>query len=311
MTKKAYRVRNWSEYNKGLVSRGSLFIWFNKNQIKSAEGTHGNEAYSDALILCALTIRQLFRLPYRATEGFLSSLIELHHLEIPTPDYSTLCRRSKTLKVHLGFKPSSKPRHILIDSTGVQVLGEGEWKRLKHGESRCQVWKKLHIALDADSLDIVALSVTDSVRLDCNYLPGLIEQIKDPIEQITGDGAYDKQHCYETALRRGAKPVFPPQHNAAVQRNKIKKAPALIPRDELITRLKSAADKEEELRLWKQENNYHQRSLVETNMSRLNSIFSDTMSARTPENQRTELALRCRIINLMNKLGLPESVVCI
>ena len=307
MTKKVYRVRNWPQYNKGLVSRGSLFIWFNKAHIQSAEGAHKNQAYSNALIACALTIRQLFRLPYRATEGFLRSLIELHHLGIPTPDYSTLCRRSKGLKVNLNIKSTSQARHILIDSTGVQVVGEGEWKRLKHGESRCQVWKKLHIALDADSLDILALDVTDSVRLDGNYLPGLVNQIDGPIGQITGDGAYDKQNCYETALERGAKPVFPPQHNAAVQRNKIKKNPALIPRDELIIRLNSALDKEEELRIWKQENNYHRRSLVETNMSRLNAIFGDEMNARTPENQYTDLAIRCSIVNKMNKLGLPKS----
>lgn len=309
MTKKVYRVRNWPEYNKGLVSRGSLFIWFNKDLIRSAEGAHGNQAYSDTLILCALTLKQLYKLPYRATEGLLRSLIELNHLSIPTPDYSTLCRRAKTLPVDLGIKSNGTPRHILIDSTGVQVMGEGEWKRLKHGESRCQVWKKLHIALDANTLDIVAMDVTDSVRLDCNYLPGLINQIEGPIEQITGDGAYDKQNCYESAYQRGAKPVFPPQHNAAIQRNKIKKEPALMPRDELIIRLNSAPDKKEELRIWKQENNYHRRSLVETNMSRLNSIFSDQMSARTPENQFTDLAIRCRIINKMNKLGLPQSVV--
>lgn len=308
MTKKVYRVRNWSQYNKGLVSRGSLFVWFNKDHIKSVEGEHGNRAYSDALILCALTIRQLFSVPYRATEGFLGSLLELNQIKIPTPDYSTLCRRAKTLTISLGAKPTKQPRHILIDSTGVQVLGEGEWKRLKHGESRCQVWKKLHIALDADSLDIVSMDVTDSVRLDCNYLPGLIQQIEGPIEQITGDGAYDKVNCYETAHQRGAKPVFPPQHNAAVQRNKIKKNPALLPRDGLITRLNSAPDKEEELRSWKKENNYHRRSLVETNMSRMNFIFSDQMGARIPENQFTELAIRCRTINKMNKLGLPKSV---
>lgn len=308
MTKKVYRVRNWAEYNKGLVARGSLYVWFNQNEIKSAEGRHGNQSYSDALILCALTLRQLFSLTYRATEGFLRSLIELHRLRIPTPDYSTLCRRGKELKVSLGVPLSQKPRHILIDSTGVQVLGEGEWKRLKHGASRCQVWKKLHVALDAESLDIVAVEVTDSVRLDGNYLPGLIEQIDGPIKQITGDGAYDKQNCYESAYQRGAKPVFPPQHNATVQRNKIKKNPALIPRDELIIRLNAASDKEEALQTWKKENQYHRRSLVETNMSRMNFIFSDQMSARTPENQSTELTLRCRIINKMNRLGMPQSV---
>ncbi len=172
MTKKVYRVRNWSEYNKGLVARGSLFVWFNKGHILSEQGAHGNRAYSDMLILCALTMKQLFNLPFRATEGFLGSLIKLNQLELPTPDHTTLCRRAKTLKVDLGVKSTGKPRHILIDSTGVQVLGEGEWKRLKHGESRCQVWKKLHIALDANSLDIVGLDVTDSVRsfMEITYL---------------------------------------------------------------------------------------------------------------------------------------------
>lgn len=307
MTKKAYRVRNWSEYNKGLVSRGSLFIWFNKNHIHSVEGEHGNRAYSDALICCALTIRQLFKLTYRATEGFLDSLLQLNQLRIPTPDYSTLCRRSKTLKIFLGAKVTKQPRHILIDSTGVQVLGEGEWKRLKHGESRCQVWKKLHLAIDANTLDILAMEVTDSVRLDGNYLPELLEQIEGPVSQITGDGAYDKQNCYECAHKLEATPVFPPQHNAAVQRNKIKKNAALLPRDKLIIRLNLAADKEQELRRWKKENNYHRRSLIETNMSRLNKIFGDKMSARTPENQYAELAIRCRIINKMNTLGMPKS----
>jgi hypothetical protein len=292
MTKKVYRVRNCSEYNKGLVSRGSLIVWFNKEHIRSAEGSHGNQAYSDLFILCALTIRQLFHLlPYRATEGFLRSLIQLSQLEIQTPNYSTLCRRAKVLQVNLGIQRTEKPKHILIDSTGVQLLGESEWKRLKHGESRCQVWKKLHIALDGNSLDIVALDVTDSVRLDGNYLPGLIKKIKAPIKQITGDGAYDKQNCYECAHERGAKPVFPPQHNAAAQRNKMKKNPALIPRDELIIRLYSAPDTKEALRVWKKENNYHRRSLVKTNISRLNFIFGDQMSARTPENQFTDLAI--------------------
>lgn len=310
MTKKVYRVRNWSKYNKGLISRGSLFVWFDKNQINSTDGGHGNRAYSDTLILCALTIRQLFNLPYRATQGFLASLIKLHQLDISTPDYSTLCRRSKTLKVNLGVKFTGKPRHVLVDSTGVRVLGEGEWKRIRHGEGRCQVWKKLHIALDADSLDIIAMDVTDSARLDGNYLPGLMEQIDDSIKQITGDGAYDKKNCYEAAYQRGAIPVFPPQHNAIVQRNKIKKNPAIIPRDDLINRLNSAPDKEEELRTWKQENDYHRRSLVETNMSRMSSIFGDEISSRTPENQFTDLAIRCRIINVMNQLGLPDSVEC-
>lgn len=314
MTKKVYRVRNWKEYNKGLVNRGSLTFWFSEEVIENwqkekNEAPHGNQKYSNMVILCGLTLRQLFRLTLRATEGMMRSLIEIMHLNVNAPDYSTLSRRGKTLSVALGVKQSSEPRHVLVDSTGVQVLGEGEWKKLRHGESRHQLWRKLHIAMDANSHDILAATMTESVRLDGNYLPRLIDKIDGSIVQITGDGAYDKKNCYQTAYKRGATPVFPPQHNAGVQRNKIKKDPALIARDDVIKFINSGEDKEEQRRLWKKQNNYHQRSLVETMMSRMKSIFGDQMSSRNYENQLTDLLIRCRIINQMNQMGLPKSVV--
>lgn len=239
MAKKAYRVRNWKDYNKSLVQRGSLTFWFSEEVIKSwkhpkKNNTHGNQKYSDMIILCSLTLRQLFRLPLRATQGLMTSLAELIKLSVTIPNYSTLCRRGKTLKVNLGIKPESQERYVLIDSTGIQVIGEGEWKKLNHRESRHQLWRKLHIAMDADNQTILAATMTESVRLDGNYLPGLIDQIQGPIKQITGDGAYDKKNCYQKAYERNAKPVFPPQHDACVQRNKYKKDPALEARDETI-----------------------------------------------------------------------------
>ena len=313
MTKKVYRVRNWQEYNKGLVSRGSLTFWFSKDVIddwqKKASDAHGNRKYSDMVILCGLTLRQLFRLPLRATEGMMISLTELMKIKVNTPNYSTLSRRGKTLQVNLGVKGSSKARHILVDSTGIQVIGEGEWKVLRHGESRHQVWRKLHIAMDAESHEILAATMTESVRLDGNYLPGLIDKIEGPIIQITGDGAYDKKNCYRTAYIRGAKPVFPPQHDACIQRNKIKKDPALIARDETILFIRNGEDSEERRKLSKEQNNYHRRSLVETMMSRMKSLFGDEMRARTYENQYTDLMIRCYIINQINRLGLPKSEV--
>ena len=137
------------------------------------------------------------------------SLIQLNHLELEVPNYSTLSRRTKTLKVNLNVKHTSQARHVLVDSTGIQVIFEGEWKKLCHGESRHQLWRKLHIAMDANTHDILAATMTESVRLDGNYLPDLINQIEGPIEQITGDGAYDKKACYRAAYNRGANPVFP------------------------------------------------------------------------------------------------------
>lgn len=312
MAKKAYRVRNWKDYNKSLVQRGSLTFWFSEDVVKSWKGTeqsdsHGNQKYPDMVILCGLTLRQLFRLPLRATEGMMKSLVELMKLAVCTPNYSTLCRRGKTLKVNLGVKKTLRARHVLVDSTGVQVIGEGEWKKLRHGESRHQVWRKLHIAMDANDQTILSATMTESVRLDGNYLPGLIDQIKDPIEQITGDGAYDKKNCYQIAHQRNAKPVFPPQHDACVQRNKHKKNPALQARDEVIIYLGRGTDREQRLKEWKQTNNYHRRSLVETMMSRMKSVFGDQMRSRTFENQRTDLLIRCYAINKISSLGLPVS----
>jgi hypothetical protein len=313
MAKKAYRVRNWKEYNKSLVMRGSITFWFSEELIQhwkceKDEEAHGNQRYSNMVILCALTLRQLFRLPLRATEGMMISLVQLIKEKVDVPDFSTLSRRGKTLKVNLGAKDSSQARHVLVDSTGIQVIGEGEWKTMHHGKSRHQVWRKLHLAMDADNLTILAATMTESVRLDGNYLPLLIAKIPGPIRQITGDGAYDKRNCYQSAYKRAAKPVFPPQHDACIQRNKIKKDPALMKRDEVILFL-NKGQRGERLKIWKKENEYHRRSLVETMMSRMKTLFGDQMRSRSFENQSTDLLIRCYAVNKINGLGMPKSEV--
>lgn len=234
--------------------------------------------------------------------------MELMKLDVKTPDQSTFCRRSKTLQVNLGVASVARARHVLVDSTGIQVIGEGQWKTLRHGVSRYQLWRKLHIAIDADDQTVLAATMTESVRLDGNYLPGLIESIEGALSQITGDGAYDKKNCYQAAYVRGAKPVFPPQHDAAVQRTKIKKDPALLARDQVIEFIGRGEQQAENKRRWKQENNYHRRSLVETMMWRMKTLFSDKMRSRTCENQRTDLLVRCYAMNKINQLGLPRSV---
>lgn len=313
MAKIAYRVRNWKDYSKSLVRRGSLTFWFSPDIRDNWTGKergdcHGNQKYSDVVILCGLTLRQLFRLPLRATEGMMASLIELTKLPVTAPHYSTLSRRGKTIKVHLNVKKASHARHVLVDSTGIQIIGEGQWKILRHGKSRYQVWRKLHIAMDADNHMIVAAKMTESERHDGNYLSDLINDIEGDIHQITGDGAYDKKACYQAAYRRKAKAVFPPQHDAIVQRNKIKKDPALLQRDATIEFIKNGEDVDERRKIWKRDNNYHRRSLVETMMSRMKTIFGDQMRSRTFENQHTDLLVRCYTMNKITELGMPKSV---
>lgn len=315
MPKQEYRVRNWPHYNKSLVNRGNISCWISKELILSweggalkAEGRGRPQKYSDKLIECALIFRQLYNLPLRATEGFLRSLTEALALPCEIPTYSTLSKRAKSLSINLAINKKSQPRHILVDSTGIQVVGEGEWKTLKHGKTKCQVWRKLHLAIDADDQTILAGMMTPSVSLDGNYLPKLIDKIVGHISQITGDAAYDKVNCYESAYQRNAKAVFPPQHNARVQRNKKKhRKAALEVRDETIAAIGRGADREERLKQWKIENNYHRRSLIETMMFRMKTIFGDRIRSKSYANQETDLLIRCHIMNRMNRLGLPHS----
>lgn len=313
MSKKDYRVRNWRQYNQALVKRGSLTLWFSQETIDNwrfdaTKSGHGNQQYSDTVISCGLVLKQVYGLTLRATEGMMSSVIDLLGLSLKVPDYSTICRRGKTLAVKLNIKPRSGSRHVLVDSTGIRIFGEGEWKILKHGLEKHQVWRKLHIAMDADTQMILSLKMTSSVSQDCNVLPTLLEQIDGPIRQITGDGAYDKKSCYRAAFERGAKPVFPPQHNAIVQRNKYKKDEAMLSRDKAILYIGDGPAKKERRAQWKQENDYHRRSLVETAMWRHKSIFGDQIRSKTVENQVTELSIRCLVLNKMTILGLPKSV---
>lgn len=314
MPKKAkYRVRNWTKYNKALVARGSLFVWVSKKMIKKFvkqpdESAHGNQRYPNAMIECCLTIRQLYGLSLRATQGFMESLFKLMKIDFSPPDYSTLSRRAKHVKIILRSRPLSEGIHLLVDSTGVQVIGGSEWKTIRHKKKRKQLWRKLHIGVDADSLDIGAALMTESQRLDGNYLEPLVEQIDVSIRQMTGDGAYDKRSCYRLANERSSKPVFPPQHNAIVQRNKFKKDLALKERDELINYLNRGKSYKNRLTRWKNKNDYHRRSLVETTMFRLKTLFGDKVNSKNFDNQATDLMIRCAIINKMNLLGMPDSV---
>ena len=308
MSKKAYRVRNWSQYNRSLVNRGDLTFWFSQDLLENwnqqpKESAHGNQQYSSIAITCALTLRQLFRLTLRATQGFVQSLLRLAKSNKSSPHYSTLSRRAKTLVITLGAAHPKEPLHVLVDSTGVQVLGESEWKEKRYGVPNCryQTWRKLHIAIDADTQDILAATMTESTGYDAKQLPVLMDQIMHPIEQISADGAYDK------AYQIGARPIFPPQNKGAAQRNKYKKNPALLARDEAIMAVGRGEDRSERLREWKVENNYHRRSLVETAMFRMKTLFTDQIRSKCFENQKTDLLIRCRTINKVNRLGMPLS----
>ena len=214
-----YRTLNWSSYNASLRERGSLTVWFDPNMAWHAapSGKRGRQQiFSDAAIQACLTIKVLFGLPLRQTTGFVGSLLKLAGLDWPVPDFSTLCRRQKTLAVQLPYRGSGGPLHLLIDSTGIKVRGEGEWHARKHGGAKRRVWRKVHLAVDEATLEVRAVEITGSGVGDAPMLPGLLSQIPadKPIASVTADGAYDGRACRDAVADRGAEAIIPPRRNA-------------------------------------------------------------------------------------------------
>ncbi|MBX9786312.1 MAG: IS5 family transposase [Alphaproteobacteria bacterium] len=314
MSKKTYRVRNWKEYNQSLVQRGSITLWLGEEVLEQwrsllKTGKRGRpQEYPDAVILCALHLKAIYHLPFRAAEGFLGSVIKQLELDLSTPDYTTLSIRQKNLSVPLPQRPlKEKNLNIVIDSTGLKVFGEGEWKVRQHGYVNKRLWRKLHSAINSQTQMIEACELTELGVQDCEGFSYLLDAIEDSIEEVIGDGAYDRFRCYEEAEKRKAKGIFPPQHNAVTSQertaNKKKASPgAVAKRDEAIRSIRSLGRTE-----WKQQTGYHRRSLAETGMFRVKTVLGRKLSCHSLENQVVEARVWCSIINKVTLLGMPKS----
>ncbi len=173
-TPPTYRTRNWPAYNEALKRRGSLTIWFDPEMSWDAAptGRRGRQqTYSDAAIQTCLSMKVLFGMALRQTTGFVESLLRLVGLDWAVPDFSTLSRRQKTLAVNIPYRGSKGPLHLLIDSTGIKVEGEGEWHARKHGGPKRRVWRKIHLGIDEETLEVRAVEVTGSHIGDAPVYP--------------------------------------------------------------------------------------------------------------------------------------------
>ncbi len=306
-TKKSYRLRNWKHYNAALVQRGSLTLWVSDDLLKlwvneQKSGKRGrSNTYSDLAITCMATLKEVYHLSLRATEGLLLSVIRLLAVDVSVPDYTTLSRRCQTLRVRLPRLPKSEPRHLVVDSTGVKIFGEGEWKVRQHGYTKRRTWRKLHIGADEATSEIVAAVVTTNDWADSEILPELLNLVSDEVKQVSGDGGYDTRPCYAAIKKRQAKAAIPPQKNAKIWQHGNRKEERLS-RDENLRRIRQVGRKE-----WKKEVGYHRRSLAETQMFRLKTIFGERVSARRFEGQATQVLVRCAALNRMTQLGMPDS----
>ena len=303
-----YRVRNWADYNASLVQRGSITIWVSPEIVRAwkplpdrPRQRGGQVQFSDMAIECLLTVRVVFHLTLRATEGFARSLFEILGVNVAVPDYTPLCKRAQHLNVPLPTTAHG-PIHAVLDSTGLKVFGEGEWKVRKHGYSKRRTWRKLHLNVDSATHEIQAMLLTEASMDDAEATPELLEQTSAPVEQLSADGAYDKRKVYTTCAEHGIQTItIPPRRDAHIWQHGNCVAPAL-PRDENLRRIRAVGRQQ-----WKQASGYHQRSLAETAMFRFKTIFGDHLSSRVLHNQKTEARIKCAALNHMTQLGMPDS----
>jgi transposase len=229
------------------------------------------------------------------------SVFALLEVALPVPCYSTLSRRAAEVSVALGARPRSTPLHLVIDSSGFKVYGEGEWKVRQHGWSKRRTWRKLHLAVDEATGEIVVAMASEAKVADANALPDLLAHVKGKIRQVSADGAYDKRRCYEAIEERGAKAVIPPRRDAKIwQHGNCVGTP--WQRDENLRAIRRQGR-----RRWKQESGYHRRSLAETTFFRLKTLFGPALHSREFARQATELFLKAAALNRMTHLGMPES----
>ncbi len=303
--KMSFKVQNWPEYEAGLRRRGSLTLWIEDAALECWQtcGPGGQARYTDAAIQTSLMLRAAFKLPLRQTEGLMTSVLTLMDLTISVPDHTTVSRRAVTLPVIQPASVPPGPLHVLIDSTGLQVYGAGQWLEAKHGAKSRRTWRKLHLAVDAASGMIVAQTLTDQDTDDPSQVGPLLDQIDDPIARVTADGGYDGVPTYQTIAAHGdgIDVVIPPRSTAVASGE----PGPLSQRDrhlEMITEQGRLA--------WQAATDYGRRSSVETTMGRYKALIGPRLRARGFAAQQAEAAIGVTVLNRMLLTGRPKSVRC-
>lgn len=305
--KKQYRVMNWREYNESLRNRGDLTIWITDDAqsywAATRRGSRGGQPrYSDLAITVCLTLSMVYKLPLRQTQGLMRSIARLMKLDVPVPDFSTLSRRGKALHLPAAARTErSEPAHLVVDSTGLKIFGEGEWLQSKHKtKAKRKRWRKLHLGLDLSTGEIICAALTLDNVGDTTALPELLDQIDAPVSRFLADGAYDgtpTDSLLKAQFGEAVEIIIPPPKNAALSPST---ASGLSLRDRYIIEIQARGRM-----AWQSSSGYNQRSRIETQMGRWKAVIGSKLKARRVENQQTEVKIGVTTLNKMTELGRP------
>jgi transposase len=298
-----FKVQNWPVYEAGLRRRGSLTLWIDDAALAQWQsvGVGGQARYQGIAIETCLMLRATFKMALRQTEGLMASVLTLMNLTVTAPDHTTVSRRSVRLPIMKSASAPNGPLHVLIDSTGLEVFGAGQWLVAKHGAKSRRTWRKLHLAVDADSGMIVAQVLTDQDTDDASQVGPLLAQIDEEIEKVIADGAYDGAPTYQTIVqhRTNIEVVIPPRKTAVPDTATC----APNQRDRRIDLINTQGRL-----VWQAATGYGQRALVETTMGRYKSLIGSRLRSRGFEAQRTEAAIGVAVLNRMLAAARPNSV---
>ena len=315
--KEKYAVKNWPAYNQGLIKRGSLTLWVSDDVLEKwyHEGISkrgGQYVYSDDCIRMVLTLKVVFRLGFRQMEGLARSIFQLMQIDLAVPSYTQVCRRQNGLKVPLNLSPSLKDGHgvhLVIDSSGLKIYGECEWKVRKHGYAKRRTWRKIHLGVDEASGEITAQVLTENDVDDACVLPELIRQTFENgvnIDKVGVDGAYDTFEIWDMLTELEIEAIIPPRENAVYQLDK-KGNPTEHPRNAVLEIIDQGGV-EANRAGWKKQAGYHRRSLSETTFFRWKTILGERMYARKFHNQTTEAAVKSAVLNRFIQIAKPVAV---
>lgn len=307
--KDKYRIVNWPKYNQALTNRGDFTLYFTEEAIEawydeSPNQKGGQYIYSDLCIESLAMLKVVFGLPYRQLRGFVQSLLMMMRLDsLDVPSYTQICRRAKQLEIDINVPRNGGAITVVIDSTGLKIYGEGEWKVRKHGVSKRRTWRKLHLGCDPDTGFILCATLTNNDVDDASQLEPLLDQVEDTIEDVCLDGAYDTEDCWDGLISRQITPIIPPRRNAVEWYEEEEGDLPDYPRNVAIREIHKKGRKK-----WKHESGYHRRSLSETAMYRVKTIFGPQLYSRKFKSQQAETLIKIKTLNIMTAQGMPHSV---
>lgn len=304
MAKQKFKITNWPAYNKALRQRGSLTVWLDESAIAAwTENTAPEHRgrplhYTDMAITTVLMMKRVFNLSLRALQGFVDSIFQLMGVALVCPDYSLVSKRAKTVNISIKTPTRGETEHLVIDATGLKVFGEGEWKVRQHGADKRRVWRKLHLAADSVTHEIICADLSLSGTTDAQALPALINQTHRKIKQASADGAYDVCYCHDALMKKKIRPLIPPRNGAQYWPDKYPERNHAVANQHL-----SGSND-----VWKKKVGYHRRSVAETAMSRIKTLLGGHLSLRDYDAQVGEALAMVKALNRMTLLGMPDSV---